>query len=132
MPASLLADLLVLLHLAFVVWVIVGGLLAWRWPRLALAHLPCAAWGALVSFAGWVCPLTPLENRLRELGGGAGYRGDFVARYLLPVLYPEGLTREAQIALGTLVVGVNVAAYAVGWRRRLAARERRRPRCHGS
>lgn len=115
---SLLADLLVLLHLAFVAFVAAGGVLVWRWPRLAWAHLPCAAWGALVSFAGWVCPLTPLENRLRELGGGTGYRGDFVARYLLPVLYPEGLTREAQIVLGALVVGVNVAAYVVGWRRR--------------
>ncbi len=116
--APLAADAIVVLHLAFVAFVVAGGLLVWRWPRLAWAHVPCAAWGVLVSVAGWVCPLTPLENHLRALGGEAGYRGDFVARYLLPVLYPEGLTREIQFVLGAIVVAVNAAVYVAGWRRR--------------
>jgi hypothetical protein len=122
-PPLLLADLLVLLHLAFVAFVAAGGLLVWRWPRLAWVHVPCALWGAAVSFGGWICPLTPLENHLRQQAGEAGYSGDFVARYLLPVLYPEGLTREAQVVLGTLVVAVNAAVYVVAWPR--ARRPRR-------
>lgn len=113
----MIADLLVLLHLAFVAFVVAGGLLVLRWPHLAWVHVPCAAWGAVVSFAGWVCPLTPLENHFRQQAGEAGYSGDFVARYLLPVLYPEGLTREAQVVLGALVVVVNTAVYAAAWRR---------------
>lgn len=115
--APLFADAIVLLHLAFVAFVAVGGLLVWRWPRLAWVHLPCALWGAAVSFGGWICPLTPLENHFRQQAGDAGYSGDFVARYLLPVLYPEGLTREAQVVLGALVVVVNAAVYVVVWRR---------------
>jgi hypothetical protein len=109
--ARLLADLTVAAHFAFVLFVVFGGLLVWRWPRVAWVHVPAAAWGALVEFAGWVCPLTPLENALRARAGGDPYRGDFVARYLLPVLYPEGLTREAQVVLGVLVVAVNGLVY---------------------
>lgn len=124
--APLLADAIVVLHLAFVVFVAAGGLLVWRWPRLAWLHLPCALWGAAVSFGGWICPLTPLENCFRQRAGEAGYSGDFVARYLLPVLYPEGLTREAQVVLGMLVVAVNGAVYAAAWRR-----GRRRGRSNG-
>jgi hypothetical protein len=97
-PATyrLLADLVVVVHLGFVAFVVAGGLLVLRWPRLAWAHLPCAVWGALIEFAGWVCPLTPLENDLRRLGGEAGYEGGFVERYLTSVLYPHGLTRTHQ------------------------------------
>lgn len=118
----LLADLLVVVHLAFVLFVVCGGLLALRWPRVAWLHLPAAAWGAAIELAGWVCPLTPLEVRFRRLGGGAGYEGGFVENYLLPVLYPRGLTREVQIALAVLVVVVNLVVYGVVlWRRRKAA-----------
>lgn len=118
MIARALADLLVVVHLAFVLFVVLGGFLAIRRPRVAWVHLPCAAWGALISFAGWVCPLTPLENALRRAGGEAGYGGGFVAHYLLPVLYPYGLTRGVQVALGALVVAVNAVAYVLVLRRR--------------
>ncbi len=117
MPYLLIADLLIFLHLAFVGFVVMGALLVLRWPRLTWIHLPCALWGALIEFAGWVCPLTPLENRFRQLGGQAGYAGDFVEHYLLPVLYPQNLTRPVQVALGTLVLIVNAAAYWRLWRR---------------
>lgn len=112
MAYRLLADLLVVLHAAFVAFVVAGGLLVLRWRRLAWLHLPVAVWGALISFTGWVCPLTPWEQRLRRLGGEAGYRGGFIDHYLLPVLYPEGLSRGHQIVLGLLVILVNAAVYA--------------------
>ena len=102
-------------------FVVAGGLLALRWPRVAWVHLPCAAWGALIEFAGWICPLTPLENHLRRLGGQAGYAGGFVDRYVFGALYPAGLSREIQVALGLLVVVVHAAVYAWLWRRRKAA-----------
>jgi hypothetical protein len=116
--ASLLADFVVLVHAAFVVFVIVGGVLVWRWPRLAWLHVPCALWGAAVEFAGWVCPLTPLENQLRVRAGEVAYGGDFAGRYVMPVLYPEGLTRGWQFALGAVVVGVNGVVYWRLWRAR--------------
>lgn len=110
----LLADLLVVLHAAFVAFVAVGGLLVLRWRRLAWIHVPVAAWGALISFAGWVCPLTPWEQHLRRLGGeaGGGYTGGFIEHYLLPALYPQGLTRSHQVVLGLAVLLVNGAIYA--------------------
>jgi hypothetical protein len=109
----LLADAVVLLHSAFVLFVVFGGLLALRWPRAAWAHLPAAVWGAGIEMAGGICPLTPLENRLRRLGGEGGYAGGFVEHYVLPALYPAGLTRGVQWALAALVVGINAAVY--GW-----------------
>ena len=118
MPYLLIANLLVLLHLAFVGFVVLGALLVLRWPRLAWIHLPCVLWGALIEFAGWVCPLTPLEIRFRQLGGQAGYAGGFIEHYLLPVLYPQNLTRPVQVALGTLVLILNAATYRRLWRRR--------------
>jgi hypothetical protein len=119
----LLADLLVLAHLGFVAFVVAGGFLLLRWPHLAWLHLPAAVWGAWIEFSGGICPLTPLENRLRAAGGGAGYQGDFVERYLLPVLYPPGLDAPTQFALGAFVVAINGVAYAFAvraWRRRTA------------
>ncbi len=106
-----LADIVVLAHLGFVVFVVIGGALVLRWRRLAWVHLPAAAWGALIEYAGWICPLTPLENALRQAGGQAGYSGDFVEHYVIPVLYPEALTRGAQIALGSAVLIVNGIFY---------------------
>jgi hypothetical protein len=106
-----LAEIVVGLHAGFVLFVVLGGLLVLHWPRLAWLHLPAAVWGALIEFAGWVCPLTPLENRLRRAGGTAEYAGDFVEHYLLPVLYPVGLTRGVQYVLGAGVVLVNAAVY---------------------
>lgn len=118
MPYLLFADLLVLAHLAFVAFVVLGATLVWRWPRLAWVHVPCALWGALIEFAGWVCPLTPLEIRFRRLGGEAGYAGDFIEQYVLPVLYPEDISRLVQGALGALVLVVNAVAYWHVWQRR--------------
>lgn len=111
-----LADLLVLLHLAFVAFVVGGGFLLVRWPRLVWLHLPAAAWGAWIEFSAGICPLTPLENRLRATGGAGVYQGDFVDRYLLPLLYPEHLTAPTQLVLGGFVVAVNMLAYARAWR----------------
>lgn len=118
----LAADLVVLIHLAFVVFVVLGGLLAFRWSRALLIHLPAALWGVLIEWTGGVCPLTPLEVTLRQLGGEAGYAGGFVERYLVPVLYPQALARPIQIGLGAVVVVANTVVYAVWWRRRSGAR----------
>lgn len=113
----LLADLVLIVHLAFVVFVLFGGLLVLKWRWIAWLHLPAAVWGAVVEFTGWICPLTPLENWLRAQGGEASYRSDFIAQYLLPLLYPEGLTHNVQLLLGTGVVVVNAAVYVWLWRR---------------
>ena len=99
-------------RLALLTEVSAGGLLAVHWPRAAWVHVPAVTWGALVEFTGWICPLTPLENRLRRAGGETGYEGDFIAHYILPVLYPNGLTRTDQLMLGGVALAVNVAIYA--------------------
>jgi len=120
-----LADIVVVLHLLFIVFVLAGGLLVLRWPRLAWLHLPCAAWGALIEFTGWVCPLTPLENRLRLRAGQEGYEGGFVEQYIIPVVYPPGLTPELQVAIGLIVIALNGVFYGLllrRWRRRRRAR----------
>ncbi|WP_420617522.1 DUF2784 domain-containing protein [Candidatus Palauibacter sp.] len=119
----LLADLVLIVHLLFIAFVVAGGFAAIRWPRLAWAHVPCFVWGALIEFAGWICPLTPLEVRLRIASGQAGYSGGFIERYLLPVIYPGALNREIQIWLGMSVLALNAVAYA--W---LLRRLRRRAR----
>jgi hypothetical protein len=108
---QLLADLVVLVHVAFVVFAVLGGLLAARWRRLVWIHLPAVIWAAIVEFFGWVCPLSPLENWLRRRGGRAGYPSDFIAHYFLPVLYPEELSREVQITLGAFVLLINLSIY---------------------
>ena len=121
---ALLAALIVFIHLSFVIFATLGGVLAIRWPRIAWLHLPCAAWAAFVEFSGQICPLTPLENALRRHAGLDYYSGDFVANYIFPVLYPEGLTRPAQIAVGGFVVVLNVIAYTWVLRRSGARRSR--------
>ena len=105
------ADAIVALHFAFVLFVVLGGLLVLRWPRVAWLHVPTVIWGALVEFTGWICPLTPLENRLRRAAGEPGYQGDFIAHYILPVLYPNGLTRNDQLMLGGAALALNVMIY---------------------
>jgi len=114
----ILADLVVGVHALFVAFVIAGGLLALRWPWVAALHLPAAVWGALIEFQGWICPLTPLEKSLRAAAGQAGYQGGFIEHYLLPVLYPAGLTRGVQLWLGSAVVGVNLVVYGFLFLRR--------------
>jgi hypothetical protein len=125
MGYRLLADGLVVVHAAFVGFVVVGGLLVLKWPRVAFVHVPAVAWGVVVELAGWVCPLTPLENQAREAGGGIAYQGDFIEHYLLPALYPADLTRQMQWTLGVAAVLVNMAIYGlvmVQGRRREATR----------
>jgi hypothetical protein len=112
----LLADLVLIVHLAFVVFVLCGGLFVLRWQWIAWLHLPAATWGAVVEFTGWICPLTPLENWLRVQGGEVGDEQDFTVRYLMSILYPEDLTRGLQLLLGTVVVVLNAAVYWWLWR----------------
>ena len=120
---SLLADGLVILHFAFTAFVIFGGFLTWRWPRVVLLHLPALAWGCWVEVSHSICPLTPLENHFRRLGGEAGYSGGFLAHYLVRVLYPPGLTWRTQWLLTAALIAINVIAY-LGLNRRLrSARE---------
>ena len=105
------ADIVVLVHLAFILFVAAGGLLVLRWPRLAWAHVPAVVWGAMVELAGWVCPLTPLENRLRATAGEAVFSGGFIDQYIMPIVYPAGLTRGMQLTLGAAVIAVNLVVY---------------------
>lgn len=111
--ASWLADVVLLLHFAFVLFVVLGGLLVLKYPRLAWVHLPVALWGIIIEWIGFVCPLTPLENALRRQAGSGGYRGGFIEHYITAVLYPGGLTRPVQIALGAIVFAINALIY---WR----------------
>lgn len=115
---SLAADALVVVHAAFTAFVVAGGLLVLRWPRIAWLHVPAALWGAWIEIAGWVCPLTPLENRLRAAAGESGYQTSFVEHYLLPILYPPGLTRDVQWMLAAVVIAVNAGVYTLVLRRR--------------
>jgi hypothetical protein len=112
MAYRILADAVLVTHLAFIIFVVAGGLLVLRWRGVVWLHLPAVAWGALIQFMGWICPLTPLEVWARSRAGETGYSGGFVEHYLLPVVYPEALTRDVQIALGGLVLIVNVLVYA--------------------
>lgn len=121
MEYRLLANAVLLLHLLFILFVVGGGLLALRWPKITWLHLPAALWGAAIEFAGWICPLTPLENHFRRMAGAAGYTDDFIEHYLLPALYPHELTREVQIAMGTAVLVLNLIVYAAVWRQRRRA-----------
>jgi len=117
MPFRVLADATVILHLGFVLFVVLGGLMAARWRRVAWVHIPAAGWGAWIEFAGRVCPLTPLENWLREQGGGTAYTSSFIEHYLLPILYPASLSRELQWALGGIVLLINAVVYIVVFQR---------------
>jgi Protein of Unknown function (DUF2784) len=120
----ILADLLVVLHLAFAAFVIFGAFLAWKWRWVILAHAPALAWGFWVETSGQICPLTPLEIHLRHLAGEAGYQGGFLEHYLVPLLYPPGLTRPDQWVLAALLLAINVVAYGVLLRPRRHLRRR--------
>lgn len=112
----LAADGVLVVHFLFVLFVVFGGgLLFWRkWT--AWLHLPAVLWGAGIEFTGWICPLTPLENRFRELSGTEGYATGFVEHYITAMLYPAGLTRDLQFLLGCLAMAVNIALYGWAWR----------------
>ncbi len=119
----LLADGVVLVHLVFVLFALFGGLTVLRWPRMVWVHLPLMSWGAYVGFSGRICPLTPLENWLRQEGGEARYTTSFIEHYVMPVLYPSGLTPDLQTTLGAVVLAVNAGVYTAVW-----VRHKRRPR----
>jgi Protein of Unknown function (DUF2784) len=108
-----LADLVLVVHLGFVLFVVLGGLVVLKWPRVAWLHVPAAAWGVLIEYTAWICPLTPLENSFRVRGGQAGYGSGFIEHYIQPLLYPAGLTRGTQIVVGSLALLVNLSAYGV-------------------
>ena len=105
------ADAVLVLHLAFVLFALLGGLLALRAPGFAWLHLPALAWAAFVEFTGRVCPLTPLEVALRRAASDSGYAGGFVEHYIVALLYPEALTRDVQMVLGATLVVLNVVIY---------------------
>ena len=113
----LLANAVVIVHALFIVFIVFGGFVAWRWRWVAVLHVPAAIWGVVIEYRGWICPLTPLENALRVKAGQNGYSGGFIEHYLVPAIYPSGLTPRMQAVLGTLVLVVNVVAYTIFVRR---------------
>ena len=117
-----LADLVLVLHIAFVVFVVAGGLLALSWRWAPLLHLPAVLWGVFIEVSGAVCPLTPLENVLRRAAGASGYSGGFIEHYLVPAIYPVALSHPVQLLLGGLVVLANALVYSAVWRRHRSAR----------
>jgi hypothetical protein len=119
-----LATLVVLFHFAFLLFVMFGGLLVLRWPRVVWLHIPCFFWGSWIEVSGGICPLTPLENRLRRAAGESEYVGSFIEHYILPVMYPAGLTRTVQLVLAVGLVALNVGIYAWVVRRWRRARNR--------
>ena len=120
MISRLLADAVLVLHLGFILFVVLGGFLVLRRPRLAWLHVPVVLWGAAIEFGGWICPLTPFEQWLREQGGEAAYTGGFIEHYLTSLIYPEGLTRNIQLLIGAGVLAINAAIYLRLWQRRRA------------
>lgn len=126
MISRIAADFVVLLHFAFILFVALGGFIVIHRPKLAWAHAPAVAWGALVELAGWICPLTPLENRLRAAAGDSAYSGGFIDRYIAPIVYPAGLTRGLQLTLGVAVIAVNLAVYGIMLLRLKKRRDRER------
>jgi hypothetical protein len=114
---NVLADLIIVLHFLFIAFIVSGGLLVIRWPKTAFIHLPAAIWGFFVEFSGRICPLTPLENYFRNLSGESSYSGDFISRYLIPVIYPENLTITIQHFLGALLIIINIFFYIIVLRR---------------
>lgn len=119
----ILADTVVVVHLLFVLYVAFGSLFVFPWPRTAWLHLPAVVWGAVIELAGWPCPLTPLEQRLRRSAGDQGYDGGFIEHYVVSLIYPGGLTRTYQILLGIAILAINGAVYVWVWRRSTGGRK---------
>ena len=113
-----LADLVLIVHTLFIIFVVFGGLVVLKWYKIIWVHIPCALWGALIEFLGWICPLTYLENYFREIGNANYYETSFIQHYLLPIIYPTGLTTDIQILLGTIVIVINLIIYCIVWRYR--------------
>ncbi len=111
MRDRIIADFLVIIHLTFIFFVVFGGILVMHWKWVGFIHLPAAIWGALIEFQGWICPLTPLEQQYPVLAGQTGHTGDFIEHYLIPIIYPSGLTRSIQIGIGIFVIAINLTIY---------------------
>jgi hypothetical protein len=112
----LLADLVLIFHALFVVFVVLGGFVVLRWRKVIWIHAPCVAWGVILEFQGWICPLTYLENDLLVAGGATRYTGDFIWHYLRPLVYPPGITADNQFLLGVIALVINLIAYTFVWR----------------
>ena len=117
MTYKFLADLVLVFHFLFIVFALIGGVLALRWRWIPWLHLPCVAWGAAVELTGGICPLTPIENSLRVASGAAGYTGGFIEHYLQAAIYPAGLTPDSQLLLAGILLSVNGAVYFFVWQR---------------
>ena len=115
MPYALLADLILILHATFILFVVFGGVLVFWRRGIAWIHIPCGLWGILIEFRGWICPLTYLENDLRAAAGAGGYSGGFIDHYLMPLVYPAGLTSSTQFLLGLGVLFFNAIIYTLVW-----------------
>ncbi len=113
MTDAIIADLIMILHFAFIVFVVVGGFAVVRWSWIVFLHLPAVVWGVLIELLNWTCPLTPLEASYRYAAGQAGYSGGFVEHYLMPLIYPSGLTRSVQFAIAAVVLGINAYVYTL-------------------
>ena len=123
MPYKFLADLIVLIHFSFILFVVFGGFMALKWKKLIYIHIPAALWGTAISIIGWVCPLTPLEIELRVRAGSGSYTGGFIDHYLIPIIYPPGLTRGIQYYLAAGVIIINATAYYLFWRKYRKSRD---------
>jgi hypothetical protein len=110
---AILADAIVVLHMLFILFVVGGGFLALKWPKLIYLHIPAAIWGVYIEFSGGICPLTPWENWLRFRSDQMGYQGGFIEHYIIPIIYPVGLTRDVQIVLGFVALLINLVAYGL-------------------
>ncbi len=117
MAAAIIADLIMILHFGFIIFVVVGGLAVARWSWIAFLHLPAVVWGVLIELLNWTCPLTPLEASYRYAAGQAGFGDGFIEHYLMPLIYPSGLTRSVQFTIAAVVLGANVFVYTLVIRR---------------
>lgn len=118
----ILADLVLIVHALFIAFVIFGGLFVLKWHKVIWIHIPCAIWGALIEFFGWICPLTYLENYILKMGNANYYESSFIQHYLLPIIYPPGLTTDIQLLLGVIVIVINLIIYCIYWRFQIASR----------
>lgn len=125
MLSGVLADVVLVVHGLFIVWVVLGAFAVWRWPALAAVHLPALAWGVWIEVSGGICPLTPLENSLRRAAGQTGYSGGFIDHYVGGAIYPDGLTRETQWVIAGVMLAINAVLYGLMIARVVRARRQR-------
>ncbi len=128
MPYRFLAELVLLIHFSFILFVVFGGFAVLKWKRIIYYHIPAALWGIVIEITGWVCPLTPLEIELRVRAGSGFYTGGFIDRYLTPIVYPPGFTRQLQYYLAAGLIIINAAAYFLVWKKLRKSQNLPKPR----